>query len=88
MANRRKLIFELTSAEKKSKFESILNAEIQRAAELNLPFVYRNELCTEPNMFIHRYPDGRTLLIEQDRHNSEERIVRTICELLQGSGSY
>lgn len=75
---RRKLIFELTTTEKQDRFRTVLAEAINRAASLNQPVIYRNELCTQPNFFIHRYPNGQTLLIEQNIRNSEERTVRVI----------
>ena len=62
----RKLIFELSAEERETRFKALLLEEVQRAKALNLPIIYRNELCVKPNMFIHKYPDGRELLIEQD----------------------
>jgi hypothetical protein len=75
---RRRLIFQLSAQEKKNKFKGVLTRALQQAAAMNVPFVYRNELCIQPNHFIHKYPNGRMLLIEQDVRNSEEKTVRVL----------
>jgi bifunctional DNase/RNase len=77
-AKRRRLIFELSSKEKENKFKAVLSDAIQKAAALNLPIVYRDELCIKPNFFIHKYPNGRKLLIEQDSKNSTEKTVKVL----------
>jgi hypothetical protein len=75
---RRKLIFELNAKEKENRLKGILSEAIQKAMALNLPMVYRNELCVKPNLFIHQYPDGKKVLIEQNTHNSEEKTIRIL----------
>ena len=74
----RRLIFELTSKEKESRFKSVLFETLQKAVALNQPVVYRNELCVKPNLFIHKYPNGRSLLIEQDTQNSVEKTIKVL----------
>lgn len=44
----------------------------------NQPRVYRNDLCTAPDQFIHEYPNGRRMLIKQIRYTAEEVVL---CEL-------
>jgi hypothetical protein len=73
-----KLIFELSDKEKESKFRSVLSDAIRKAASLNLPLVYRNELCNKPNLFIHQYPNGKKVMIEQDTQSSLERTVQVL----------
>ncbi len=77
-AKRQRLIFELSAKEKENKFKAVLSDAIQKATALNLPMVYRNELCVKPNLFIHKYPNGREVLIEQDSHNSTEKTVKIL----------
>lgn len=72
------MVFELSAEEKERKFKAVLSKELQRDRALNLPMVYRNELCIKPNMFIHKYPDGKRILIEQDLQNSTEKIIRIL----------
>jgi hypothetical protein len=74
----RKLIFELSKTEREIKFRSVLSSVMQKASSLNLPIIYRNELCVKPNLFIHKYPNGRTVLIEQDSKDSTERTVKIL----------
>ncbi len=78
-AKRRRLIFELSSKEKENKFKAVLSEAIQKASALNLPIIYRDELCVKPNLFIHKYPNGRKILIEQDSQNSVEKTVKILC---------
>jgi hypothetical protein len=77
-AKKRRLIFELSPEERDKRFKAVLSVAIQKAAALNMPLVYRNELCVKPNMFIHKYPNGRKVLIEQDSHTSIERTVKVL----------
>lgn len=72
---RQKLIFELSELEKENKLKTVLAAELEKAMAMNQPIIYRNELCIRPNLFIHKYPNGRKELIEQNSHNSEEKII-------------
>jgi hypothetical protein len=44
--------FELTAEEKESRLREALEEELEKAKAMNLPIVYRNELCVKPNMFI------------------------------------
>jgi hypothetical protein len=77
-AKRRRLIFELSSIEKESKPNAALSEDIKKATVLNQPMVYRNELYVKPNLFVHKYPSGRSILIEQDPNNSVERIAKVL----------
>lgn len=77
-AKRRRLIFELTQKERETKFKAILNKVSKKATALNQPMVFRNELCIKPNLFIHKYPDGRTELIEQDSQNFSEKVIKSL----------
>ena len=73
---RTKLIFEYSDVELNAMLRETLTIELEKKAARNLPLVYRNSLCSQPNQFIHEYPDGRKLLIQQDSKNSEETILR------------
>lgn len=73
-----KYFFALTAEEKENILNEVLAGEMEKAKAMNLPVVYRNELCVKPNMFIHRYPNGYTVLIEQDSSNSEEKIIKVL----------
>ena len=68
-AKKHRLIFELSPQEKENKFRTVLSKAINNIKALNQPIVYRNELCVKPNLFIHKYPNGKSVLIEQDTHN-------------------
>ena len=73
-----RLIFELSAKEKESRFGPVLSEALQKTIALNQPMVYRNELCVKPNLFIHKYPNGRSLLIEQDTQTSIEKTIRIL----------
>ena len=73
-----KLFFQLSKEEKESRLNAVLEAEMERVRAMNLPIVYRNELCVKPNLFIHEYPNGRTELIEINIENSEEKVIKVL----------
>jgi hypothetical protein len=73
-----KFFFALTAEEKESRLKAVLAKEMERTKAMNLPVIYRNELCVKPNMFIHKYPNGRILLIEQNSITSEEKIIKVL----------
>jgi hypothetical protein len=77
-ANNRRLIFELTAREKESRLKPALVEAVRKAADLNLPIIYRNELCTEPGLFIHKYPNGKEVLVKQDTNNFTEKTVKVL----------
>jgi len=73
-----KFLFDLSPNEIAARLNNVvINVLIERKA-LNLPFVYKNSLCTGKNQFIHEYPDGRKFLIRQNRSNSEEKVIRQL----------
>ncbi|WP_315821349.1 hypothetical protein [Paraflavitalea speifideaquila] len=45
---------------------------------MNLPLVYRNSFCKKDNQFIHEYPNGRKLLIQQNSKTSEEIVLKEL----------
>ena len=74
----RKLFFALSTEEQESRLKAVLEKEMEIAQAMNLPIIYRNELCTKPNLFIHKYPNGRTELIELNPDNSEETVIKVL----------
>jgi len=70
--------FELTVEEKESRLREALEEEMEKTKAMNLPVIYRNELCIKPNMFIHKYPNGHTVLIELDTSNSEIKVIKVL----------
>jgi len=73
-----KYFFALTAEEKENILNEVLAEEMEKAKAMNLPVIYRNELCVKPNMFIHKYPNGRTELIEIDVNTSEEKVIKVL----------
>ena len=73
-----KFFFALNAEEKESRLKAVLAKEIEEVKTMNLPVIYRNELCVKPNLFIHKYPNGRTELIELNPSNSEEKVIKIL----------
>jgi hypothetical protein len=73
-----KLFFQLSKEEQDSRLKAVLDEEMEKVKAMNLPIVYRNELCVKPNLFIHEYPNGRTELIEINIENSEEKVIKVL----------
>lgn len=80
MANNKKhrLIFELSKSERELQLRSALNEAIRLSVDMQKPFVYRNNLCIQPNFFIHQYPNGKKFLISQNQENSKESVLREL----------
>lgn len=74
------LFFALSKDEQESRLKAVLMEEMEKVKAMNLPIIYRNELCVKPNLFIHKYPNGYTVLIEQDASNSEEKVIKVLQE--------
>jgi hypothetical protein len=77
-SNGKKYYFELTAEEKESRLKAVVVEELEKAKAMNLPVIYRNELCIKPNMFIHKYPNGHTVLIEINTSNSEIKVIKVL----------
>ena len=73
-----KFYFALNDEETENRLKAVLEKEMERVKAMNLPIIYRNELCVKPNLFIHKYPNGRTELIEIDIHTSEEKVIKVL----------
>lgn len=48
----------------------------QTALDNGAWFSYRNELCVEPDMFIHEFKDGRKELIKLGKQPGEYKILK------------
>lgn len=73
-----KLFFALSKEEQQRRLKAVLVEEMEKVKAMNLPIIYRNELCVKPNLFIHKYPNGRTELVEINLDNSEEKVIKVI----------
>jgi len=60
----------------KSKLKEVLVKTLEEQASKNLPFVYRDKSCVTKSQFIHLYPNGNKVLIQQDRNNSTEKVIK------------
>ncbi len=58
------------------KLKQVLYKALEEKASKNLPLVYRNRFCTKENQFIHAYPNGRKVLIQQDPKTSVEKVIK------------
>jgi hypothetical protein len=78
MAAKKKAIVILDSSvvELTLQLKETLNPVLKKNAHMNLPLVYRNSFCKQKNQFIHEFPNGRKLLIQQNSKNSEEIVLR------------
>ncbi len=59
-----------------AQLKQVLLKTLQEQSKKNLPFVYRDKFCVKKNQFIHLYPNGRKVLIEQNSKNSMEKIIK------------
>jgi hypothetical protein len=73
-----KLYFALNDEERENRLKTVLEKEIEKVKAMNLPVIYRNELCVRPNLFIHKYPNGRTELIEINANTSEKKVIKVL----------
>lgn len=73
--NKAKILEALTDPEMESRMRTTLEAVLELQARKNVPRVFRNELCVKDNQFVHKYPDGKMFLIEQDQTDSSETIL-------------
>jgi hypothetical protein len=60
------------------RLEKTLHEALKVQATLNVPFVFRDSRCARKNQFIHRYPDGKIFLIQQDRRTSKEVVLKQL----------
>jgi hypothetical protein len=73
-----KLYFALNDEERENRLKAVLEKEIEKVKAMNLPVIYRNELCVRPNLFIHKYPNGRIELIERNVNTSEKKLIKVL----------
>lgn len=78
MSKRQKFIFEQNIQGKEEKLKIALSEAVKKATAMNQPIVYRNAMCTKPNMFVHKYPNGQKKLIEQDQETSVEKTIMVL----------
>lgn len=73
--NKTKILEALSDPEMESRMRLRLEAELKQQVLKNIPRVFRNELCVKANQFIHKYPDGKMFLIEQNQTDSSVTIL-------------
>lgn len=60
----------------KTRMANTLRRVLEEQARKNLPHVYRDASCISKSQFIHLYPDGKKVLIQQNRATSEEKVIK------------
>ncbi len=73
----KKSVFDMTPEE----FEEHVKPTALKAKKIALDngawFSYRNELCTEPDMFIHEFKDGHKELIKLGKQAGQFTILKS-----------
>jgi hypothetical protein len=72
------LILDCSEEDLTIQMEKTLKTALEKNAHMNLPLVYRNSFCKERNQFVHEYPNGKKLLIQQNSKTSEEIVLREL----------
>jgi hypothetical protein len=71
----RKSIFEMSSDEFEQLVKPVAEAAKQAALDAGAWFSYQNELCTELDMFIHEFKDGRKELVKVGKQPGDYTIL-------------
>lgn len=72
----KKSIFEMSPEEIHEHLKPTAQKLKQTALENGSWYSYRNELCIEPDMFIHEFIDGRKELIQLGNETGEFTILK------------
>ena len=73
--NARKSIFDMSPEEFADLVRPVAMKLKQSALDNGSWYSYRNELCVEPDMFIHEFKDGRKELIQLGNQTGEFTIL-------------
>lgn len=74
----RKLNPDPAKQELEVRLRNVLRQTLKEHADKNIPLVYQNKECIKSSQFVHQYPNGRKFLIDQNRLNSKETILREL----------
>jgi hypothetical protein len=74
----KKSILEMTPEEIHEHLKPIAQKAKQEALDSGSWYSYRNELCVEPDMFIHEFKDGRKELIKLGNQTGEFKVLKVI----------
>lgn len=72
------LILDCSAGDLTAQLEKTLKTALDKKATMNLPLVYRNSFCKQRNQFVHEYPNGKKLLIQQNSKTSEEIVLKEL----------
>jgi hypothetical protein len=72
----RKSIFDMDNEEFEKLVKPVALKAKQDALDSGAWFSYQNDLCTEPDMFIHEFKDGRKELIKLGNQTGEYTILK------------
>lgn len=74
----KKSIFDMGPEEIHNHLKPMAQKLKQTALDNGSWFSYRNELCVEPDMFIHEFKDGRKELIQLGNETGKFRILKVL----------
>lgn len=72
-----KPIFERSFQEMQELLEPVIQKVEQELLDKGLYISYRDENCTTPDLFMHRYKDGRKEMVSVNVKTGEITLVRT-----------
>jgi len=72
----KKSVFEMTPEEIHERLKPIAIKAKQDALDEGSWFSYRNELCSEDDMFIHEFKDGRKELIQIGDETGKFKVLK------------
>jgi hypothetical protein len=72
----KKSIFDMDNEEFEKLVKPVALKAKQDALDNGAWFSYKNELCTEPDMFIHEFKDGRKELVKLGNQTGEYTILK------------
>ena len=72
-----KPIFERSFKEMQELLEPVIQKVEQELLDKGLYISYKDENCTSPDLFVHRYKDGRKELVSVNVNTGEINLVRT-----------
>jgi hypothetical protein len=72
-----KPVFERSFKEMQELLEPVIQKVEEELLDKGLYISYRDENCTTPDLFMHRYKDGRKELVSVNVNTGEFTLVRT-----------
>jgi hypothetical protein len=72
----KKSVFDMSPEEIRDHLKPVAQELKQIALDAGSWYSYRNELCVEPDMFIHEFKDGRKELIQLGNETGEFKVLK------------